>query len=77
MNTKNTGEPVLHLDGVTKKYGSTLALKNVNLSVGGSRIVGLFGPNGCGKTTMLKLISGLLVPNAGRIRVGGYEAGSA
>lgn len=45
--------------GLTKKFGSTLALNNVDLTVAAGRIVGLIGPNGAGKTTLLKSILGL------------------
>jgi ABC-2 type transport system ATP-binding protein len=45
--------------GLTKKFGSTLALNNVDLTVAAGRIVGLIGPNGAGKTTLLKAILGL------------------
>ena len=45
--------------GLTKKFGSTLALNNVNLTIAPGRIVGLIGPNGAGKTTLLKAILGL------------------
>ena len=45
--------------GLTKKFGNTLALNNVNLTIAPGRIVGLIGPNGAGKTTLLKAILGL------------------
>ncbi len=45
--------------GLTKKFGNTLALNNVDLTVAAGRIVGLIGPNGAGKTTLLKAILGL------------------
>jgi ABC-2 type transport system ATP-binding protein len=45
--------------GLTKKFGSTFALNNVDLTVAAGRIVGLIGPNGAGKTTLLKAILGL------------------
>ena len=48
--------------GLTKKYGNKVALNHVDLSLESGRIVGLLGPNGSGKTTMLKLANGLLTP---------------
>lgn len=45
--------------GLTKRFGNTLALNNVNLTIAPGRIVGLIGPNGAGKTTLLKAILGL------------------
>ena len=55
---------LLTVQNLSKNYGSKQALKNVSLSVSRGRIVGLLGPNGSGKTTMLKLINGLLRPSA-------------
>ncbi|MBF1094191.1 MAG: ATP-binding cassette domain-containing protein, partial [Solobacterium sp.] len=53
--------------GLTKKYGNKVALNHVDLSLESGRIVGLLGPNGSGKTTMLKLANGLLTPTDGGI----------
>ena len=63
-------ESVLTLTNVTKRYsGPTPALDNVSLTVPKGKIIGLLGPNGSGKTTMLKLCAGLLTPSAGHITV--------
>ena len=61
---------------VVKDYGSIRALDNINLQIpddGG--IVGLLGPNGSGKTTFIKLITGLLAPTYGEVRVAGRPVG--
>lgn len=50
-------------------------LSNLNLRIPAGRIIGLLGPNGCGKSTLIKLIAGLLQPDSGEIRVGGYPVG--
>jgi len=50
---------VVHARGLSKRYGATVALDNVNLDIEAGRIVGLVGPNGAGKTTALKAILGL------------------
>jgi ABC-2 type transport system ATP-binding protein len=50
---------VVHARGLSKRYGTTVALDNVNLDIEPGRIVGLVGPNGAGKTTALKAILGL------------------
>jgi ABC-2 type transport system ATP-binding protein len=47
-------------------------LKNLNLQLPAGRIIGLLGPNGCGKSTLIKLIAGLLQPDSGEILVGGH-----
>lgn len=60
--------PVITLDGVTKTYGNgTVALRDVNLSIGRAEFVSLLGPSGCGKSTLLRLIAGLGNVSAGRI----------
>ena len=58
---------VIKLENISKKYGSFLALDNINLEVQDGEIIGLIGPNGAGKTTTLKLIAKLLRPNSGKI----------
>jgi ABC-2 type transport system ATP-binding protein len=61
------------VDGVTKSFGSTLALAGVNLEVREGAIFGLLGPNGAGKTTLVRLLSTLLQPDAGRAQVVGHD----
>ena len=61
--------------GLTKRYGNKVALNHVDLSLESGRIVGLLGPNGSGKTTMLKLANGLLTPTDGGIFIGGKKPG--
>lgn len=66
---------ILECQSLTKKYGSTIALTDLNLSLERGRIIGLLGPNGSGKTTLIKLINGLLVPTSGAIKINGFEPG--
>ncbi|NLO09038.1 MAG: ABC transporter ATP-binding protein [Clostridiales bacterium] len=66
---------ILDCRSLTKKFGSTTALSDVNLSLERGRIIGLLGPNGSGKTTFIKIINGLLVPDDGEIRIAGMEPG--
>ena len=61
--------------GLTKTYGGTKALDNLNLTLGGGRFVGLLGPNGSGKTTLIKLINGLIQPTSGTVQVDGQAPG--
>ncbi len=67
---------LLELQGLTKAYDtSTIAVKNLNLSLPKGKIIGLLGPNGSGKTTLIKMINGLLKPTEGRILINGTEPG--
>ena len=61
---------MIELKNISKKYGSTLAIKEVSLALPQGQIVGLFGENGAGKTTLLKCILGLL-PYEGTITLDG------
>lgn len=67
---------VLELRNLTKSYNkNTPVLDNLNLDIESGRIIGLLGPNGCGKSTLIKLIAGLLQPNSGTISVCGLPVG--
>jgi ABC-2 type transport system ATP-binding protein len=57
-----------------EREGETIALNCVSFSAAGAEVLVLLGPNGSGKTTSLKLISTLLLPDAGSVRVGGFDA---
>ena len=63
--------PLVYLDHVTKNYGHEVALMDVSLNIQPGRIIGLLGPNGSGKTTIIKLINGLLQPSLGNIYIHG------
>lgn len=66
-------EAVLEMSNVTKTYGNVVALNAVNLSLKKGSIVGLLGPNGSGKTTMLKLFMRIIRPQMGSIKVYGND----
>lgn len=68
---------LLKISNLSKFYGRKKALNSVSLSLNGGKIVGLLGPNGSGKTTMLKLINGLLYPNEGEILIEGERISPA
>ena len=61
---------MIHLNGLTKLYGSFTAVNRINLSVEAGELFGFLGPNGAGKTTTLRMIAGILEPESERMRVG-------
>jgi len=61
----------VELKGLSKHYGSAVAVDDVSLRVEHGQLVCLLGPSGCGKTTTLRLIAGFIEPSAGEIEVGG------
>ena len=65
--------PAISCQGLTKRYGSIVALDNLALTVEDKVIFGFLGPNGAGKTTALKIFTGLSKPTSGRAWVAGEE----
>ena len=61
------------LHNISKRFGSTQALDDVSMTVPDGAFVVLLGPTGAGKTTMLRMVSGLDTPDSGRIRIGGRD----
>jgi len=68
--------PVLAVSGLSKRYGSVVALDGVDVAVAPGELVGLLGPNGAGKSTLVKIACGLVRPTAGAVAVCGAPAGS-
>jgi len=64
---------VIELEGVEKRFGEVRALDGVSFAVPDGRITGLLGPNGAGKTTALRVLYGVLAPDAGRAAVDGRD----
>jgi len=64
---------ILELQGISKRFGGLVALKDISLNLDEGQILGLIGPNGAGKTTLLNVISGSLRPDNGYIRYQGKE----
>ncbi len=73
-STANRSDPVLlQADGISRAYGSFLALKETSLDLRPGQLVTLLGSNGSGKTTLLLCLAGLLRPSKGRIAVLGHD----
>lgn len=66
-------EPLIELVGLSQRFGEIQVLQQLSLSVARGEIFGLLGPNGCGKSTCLRILSGLLVPDAGEVRLQGRK----
>ncbi|WP_178115939.1 ABC transporter ATP-binding protein [Pseudomonas sp. MS19] len=67
------GELVIKARGLTKRFGDFTAVDSLDLSVQRSEVFGFLGPNGCGKSTTIRMLCGLLLPSAGEIEVLGYK----
>ncbi|RKR74708.1 ABC-type multidrug transport system ATPase subunit [Frondihabitans australicus] len=67
---------VLAVEGLVKRYGSTVAVEDVDLEIRAGSFYGIVGPNGAGKTTTLSIATGLLRPDAGRVTILGADVWS-
>jgi ABC-2 type transport system ATP-binding protein len=65
--------PAIWAEGLQKSYGKTRALDGLDLSVEEGTVLGLLGPNGAGKTTAVRILTTLLIPDAGRAEVAGLD----
>jgi len=70
-------EPLVSLSDVSKRFGETRALREVSAEIRGGLITGLVGPDGAGKTTLIRLMTGLLTPDGGQITVLGADTHDA
>jgi len=73
MSSKPVGIAALSIEGVSKRFGGLVAVDNMSFMLSENEVLGLIGPNGSGKTTMLNLISGALKPSSGAIRLYGDD----
>lgn len=68
---------LVNIDGISKSYGKRQVINDLTLSIGRGKIIGLLGPNGSGKTTIIKMMAGILKENKGNITIGGLPVGVA
>ena len=66
---------IIEIDHLTKRYGDLTAVRDLSFNVNAGEIFGFVGPNGAGKTSTIRMMSTLLQPTAGEIRIGGFSVG--
>lgn len=71
--TASSAEVVLHVDDIQKSYGAVQAVRGVSFDVYRGEVLGVIGPNGCGKTTLFNCILGQIKPNKGRVKLKGKD----
>jgi gliding motility-associated transport system ATP-binding protein len=64
---------MIEVENLTKRYGPTLAVKDVTFQVQKGEVLGFLGPNGAGKTTTMRILTGFLSPSEGKVRVAGFD----
>jgi branched-chain amino acid transport system ATP-binding protein len=69
MPSAPNGKAALAVEGISKRFGGLVAVDNISFELAENEVLGLIGPNGSGKTTMLNMISGALKPTSGAIRL--------
>lgn len=67
-------QPIIKFSGLTKKYGSLVAVDHLNLQIKKGEVFGLLGPNGAGKSTTILMMLGLTEPDAGSVKVCGFDS---
>ena len=66
-------QPIIRFEGVSKAFGTQTVLRDFSLDVEPGAFVSIIGRSGCGKTTVLKLVNGLLSPDTGRVLIQGQD----
>ena len=68
--------PLVEIRGVSQRFGQTMAVSDVSLTIAPGSYTVLLGPSGSGKTTLLSILGGFLIPTAGRVAIGGVDCTS-
>ncbi len=68
-------DPIIQIDGITKRFGDFLAVSSLSLSVPRGAVYGLLGPNGAGKTTTIRMLMDIILPDEGTVRLFGDARG--
>ena len=67
---------IINVQGLNKSYGKKVVLDNISFEIEEGSIVGLLGPNGCGKTTLIKILTGLIKDHTGTVKIANEEPGA-
>lgn len=67
---------IIHVSSLKKSYGRKTVLDDINFEIAEGSVVGLLGPNGCGKTTLIKILTGLIKDHSGTVRIDNEEPGA-
>jgi len=70
-SAKTVTGPALTVEGISKAFGSTIAVRDLSFEANSGEVIGLLGPNGAGKTTAIRVLSTIYPPTSGRFAVGG------
>ena len=68
---------MISIQNVTKRYGPTIAVRNVSFEVQKGEVLGFLGPNGAGKTTTMRIITCFMPADEGTVKVAGYDVFAA
>ena len=67
---------LITVSSLKKSYGSKVVLDGIDFTAARGQIIGLLGPNGCGKTTLIKILTGLIKDHSGTVRIDNEEPGA-
>ena len=70
---QRSDQPLVQLTGISKSFGSTVAVQTLDLAIYAGDFLAILGPSGCGKTTLLNMIAGFLRPDSGTIEIAGTD----
>ena len=73
LNTAEDSDTAVVIDSLDKHFGDVHALRGLNARIQYGCLTGLVGPDGAGKTTLMRILTGLLIPSAGRVTLAGFD----
>lgn len=73
LTGREVDEPLIHVEGLTRRFGTRTAVDRLDFDVPEGEILGLLGPNGAGKTTTIRMLAGMIAPSEGSVRIAGFD----